>query len=324
MNSSNILQSFEDRDECRTEQVGKKLLDNKNRILTEWVDNLHSKLSREGLQWTSKDGNDEQMPTQGSPSIGVKVCIAQCQCERSKNEHCQDDKVILARMIGPSTKDQTGKHDEQLEGSSDNTDVGLIGSIQCDKVVHEGTKGVDNDTRGGESYDTMSKSLTGKACLELLNDLIITNVNVQMMIELSQDRFSTLILFKRTRRVVISISFKESIVIMSLSIVTVVECRNGGGLLHLSLLVGSGRWRTIVTRIVHGHGRVLSRGRRRHGMSTRLHHECLHGSFLLFLSHIIKLLRHWFIRGSRRGCSIDSTEFTTLFFLGNLCNELIH
>mmetsp|Transcript_29505 Transcript_29505/g.46342 ORF Transcript_29505/g.46342 Transcript_29505/m.46342 type:complete len:278 (-) Transcript_29505:1339-2172(-) len=277
------------------------------------------------------------MPTQGSSSIRIKVGIAQCQCKRSKNEHCQNDKVILARMIGPSTKDQTGKHDEQLEGSSDNTDVGLIGSIQCDEVVHEGTKSVDNDTRGGERYDTVSKPLTCKACLELLDDLIITNVNIQLIVELSQDGFGTLILFKCTSRVFDSLSFKESIVVMSLGIVTVEECWNSGGSMHLSL-VGCihGRWRTIVTRVlvVHGHGRVLSRGWRRHGLpttTTRLHHECLDRRFLLFLSHIIKLLcllvrffRHWFIRGTRRGCSIQSTEFTTCFFLGNLLNELIH
>mmetsp|Transcript_10680 Transcript_10680/g.15753 ORF Transcript_10680/g.15753 Transcript_10680/m.15753 type:complete len:230 (+) Transcript_10680:650-1339(+) len=229
-------------------------------------------------------------------------------------------------MIGPSTKDQTGKHDEQLERSSDNSYIGLISSIQCNKVVHEGTKSVDNDTRGGKCHNTVSKSLAGKACLELLNDLIISNVNVQVMIELGQDRFRALILMKCTGRVFVSISFKEGIVIMSLGIVTVVESWYGGGLMHLSLVGGiDGRRRAVVTRVVHWHGRILSRRWRWHGLPTRLH-ECLHRSFLLFLSHILKVLhllvrifRHGFVRGSRRGCSIDRW-----FFLGNLMDELIH
>mmetsp|Transcript_28863 Transcript_28863/g.46800 ORF Transcript_28863/g.46800 Transcript_28863/m.46800 type:complete len:228 (+) Transcript_28863:973-1656(+) len=115
---------------------------------------------------------------------------------------------------------------------------------------------------------------------------------------------------------------------MTLGIVAVVERWYGGGLMHLPL-IGSidGRRGTVVAGVVHGHGRILSRGWRWHGLPTRLH-ECLHRSFLLFLGHILKVLHllvsHGFVRGSRRGCSIDSSEITTLFFLGNLMNEFIH
>mmetsp|Transcript_34711 Transcript_34711/g.62498 ORF Transcript_34711/g.62498 Transcript_34711/m.62498 type:complete len:250 (+) Transcript_34711:205-954(+) len=179
---AHVSQSLEDGDEGRAEEVGEELLDDQYCVLAQGVDDFHSQLGRNGLQRTRKHGHNQQIQPQIATGIRIQIDITNRQRKRSTDEHDKYDKVILSRMIRPPAKHQTGTHDEHLERPSDNPNVYARCSVERDEIVHKGGESVDDDSGGGEGHDAMSEALASKACLKLLDELIVSNVNVQLMI----------------------------------------------------------------------------------------------------------------------------------------------